>query len=89
MRRLRSFDWHELAAVASTPECPVAPGSARRYVGLLHRAGYLTKVRAARPGRRARWKLRLNTGPRAPRMVRVVHDPNTGHIHIGPDSFEE
>ena len=89
MRKLKSFDWHELAAVASTPECPVAPGTAQRYVGLLHRAGYLQKVQPARAGRRARWKLRLDTGPRAPRVVRAVHDPNTGHIHFGPDSFEE
>ena len=89
MRKLRSFDWHELAAVASTPECPVAPGTAQRYVGLLQRAGYLAKVQPARAGRRARWRLKYDTGPRAPRVVRAVHDPNTGHIHFGADTFEE
>jgi hypothetical protein len=83
MRRLRSFDWRELAAVASTEACQVTPAAARLYISRLHRAGYLAPVHQPGPGRRGRWRLKINSGPRAPQIVRCVRDPNTGEIHMG------
>ena len=83
MRQMGSFDWHELAAVASTDDCAVKPSTARRYMGMLHRAGYLTCLNRPAPGRRGRWRLRINSGPRAPVIVRAVRDPNTGELHMG------
>ncbi len=85
MRRLRTFDWHELAAIASTEDYHIAPGTARRYMGQLHRGGYLSVTDRPRRGQRGKYKLVLDTGPRAPCVVRVLHDPNTDEIIIGEE----
>ena len=85
MRRLKSFDYHELAALASTEEVRISPATAQRYIGLLHRAGYLQEVERPRPRHRGRYRLKLNTGPRAPRIIRTLHDPNTGDVIIGEE----
>ena len=89
MRRMKEFDWHELAIVASTEEVRIAPGTAKRYTGLLHRAGYLAAVDRPRRGHRGRFRLVLDTGPRAPRIVRALHDPNTGNLIIGEEHLGE
>ncbi len=86
MRRLKSFDFSDLAAVASTDEVRISPATAQRYIGLLHRAGYLREVERPRPGHRGRYRLCLDTGPRAPRIVRALHDVNTGEIIIGEEA---
>lgn len=88
MRRLKSFDFNDLAAIASTDDCVISPGTAQRYIGLLNRAGYLVEVRRPGPRRRGRYRLRCNTGPRAPRIVRALHDPNTGEIIIGEERLQ-
>lgn len=80
MRALAQFDYRELAFAASTDTVAVSPVAARDYIARLSHAGYLTTVRAAKPGTPAIWRLRpaMNTGPLAPLVMRTkfVWDAN-------------
>lgn len=75
---------HELAAHASTEQVPVDEVAARDYLKVLSGAGYLDCTTEAKPGKRARYKLKpaRNTGPRPPMVCRtkVVYDPNEDQV---------
>lgn len=82
MKVLRSFDYQDIAQAASLAPLVVAPSSAKSYVNVLARAGYLQQVKAAKPGVPARYRLTRNTGPHAPAITRrkCVFDRNTGDL---------
>lgn len=83
-RLLPEFDWHELAEEASVDDVRVAPREAKDYVLHLHKAGYLKRTRAGRPGTAARYRMIPGrfTGPKPPMIQRVkqVYDPNLGEV---------
>lgn len=82
MRALKLFTVRELAVSATTSDHAVSEKTARSYVGLLVRAGYVAEVgRRTRSGEQARWKLlpAFNTGPLAPAALgreSVLYDRN-------------
>lgn len=88
MRMIRDFTFHELAALASSSEVTVAPGTARAYVKHLEAAGYLhvvTKGQGRGAGgipTRYRFNPARNSGPRPPMIQRTktVYDPNLGKV---------
>lgn len=80
MRVLREFDARELMMTAS-----VSDDTACDYCRLLTGAGYLEILQQSSPaGGRRRWRFiaARNTGPLAPRLVRLraVFDPNLGEV---------
>ncbi|WP_026379390.1 hypothetical protein [Afifella pfennigii] len=94
IRALDAFTAAELAVAASTEEVSVARATALSYCKALKRAGYLTVVSPAGPGRAEVWRLRpsMKKGrPEAPKILRtkVVYDPNTGEIWPRPVEAEE
>lgn len=78
------FSSRDLAANASTPDFPVAEGTAKDYCVMLAAAGYLATTRHGSPGVEARYRLVPScwTGPRAPMIQRLkqLYDPNTGKV---------
>jgi len=88
MRMVHDFNFHELAALASTTELRVAPGTARIYLNQLALAGYLIEIKkgqakgTSRSPARFRFNPARNTGPRPPMIQRTkaVYDPNLGQI---------
>jgi hypothetical protein len=80
-RTLRSLNhtvsYHELAAMASTPDHPVSTSFAMDYLLNLHKAGYLNKI-----GQKYHLNPAMNTGPRPPMIQRIkqVYDPNVGKV---------
>ena len=79
MHVLKAFDYRELLACAAAS---IAPATAKGYVVMLARAGYLGRLRPAKPGTPAAYRLARDTGPRAPQIQRVKHvyDPNLGQV---------
>lgn len=80
----------ELAALATTAEINVSEVMTRRYMQVLHRAGYLRHKTGGR-GRygEQRYKLITNSGPRPPELrVRVtLFDPNlNAEVWIKPEN---
>lgn len=74
MRQLRSdFSALDIAEHATTPDVAVTEVQARKYCRQLLKAGYLavhqTAIHRVRP---AKYRLVINTGPRAPVIKRVV-----------------
>lgn len=82
MKVLPTFDYTDIAKAATMGTLEVKPSTAKSYVAYLGRAGYLTTVRASKPGTPARHRLAKNTGPHAPAITRlkVVFDRNTGEF---------
>ncbi|WP_062785944.1 hypothetical protein [Aquitalea pelogenes] len=88
MRMVRDFNFHELAALASTTEVSVAPGTARTYLKHLATAGYLIEIDkghgkgAGGIPTRYRFNPARNSGPRPPMIQRTksVYDPNLGQV---------
>lgn len=91
MRTLQTFRLAELAASASTEECPVKLRTAEEYVRRLTRAGVLIPVEpyrrgapGARGGRAGVWRLKksADTGPLAPKVFNatIVFDANRSAI---------
>jgi hypothetical protein len=95
MRALARFSTAELAMAASTDDAKVDEVAAQSYIVRLHAAGYLAVVTPAkrRIGGRAIWRLKpsMNTGPRAPQVMRTrfVWDPNREAVMGGPAAAEE
>ena len=89
MRRLRSFTPTDLAAHATTETVQVDPAQAADYCRALLAVDYLAVGRRADPARKreAIYRMRSETGPRAPviRRVRAVSDPNTGRTLLVGD----
>ena len=69
-------------AMASTDAVPVSARDAADYVKHLLHAGYLTILKASKPGTQAIYRLTNNTGPRPPMVQRLktVFDQNLGKI---------
>lgn len=88
MRVLKSFDWRDLAAAASTEQHQVSIEEARTYTHLLSRAGYLHLERKGfgRTTSRYRFVRSRDSGPRAPLITakKEVMDGNTGQIVLWP-----
>jgi hypothetical protein len=82
MKVLKSFDYLDIAKAASLGDFVVQPLTAKKYVNHLGRAGYLTTVKASKPGTPARHRLSKNTGMHAPAITRMkmVFDRNTGEF---------
>lgn len=82
MKVLPVFDYKDIARAASMGTLQVKDATAKHYVASLGRAGYLTLVKASKPGVPAKHKLGKNTGPHAPAITRtrVVFDRNTGEF---------
>ena len=82
MKVLPVFDHHDIAKAATLGAVVVNLASAKNYVAHLSRAGYLTVVRAGKPGTPTQHKLSKNTGMHAPAITRskAVFDRNTGQF---------
>lgn len=82
MKVLPTFDHTDIARAATLGDLVVNQSTAKTYVATLARAGYLTTVRASKPGTPARHRLTNNTGMHAPAITRmkVVFDRNTGQF---------
>lgn len=81
----------ELVMLAETDR-PIKQGTAAEYLIWLHAAGYLVIEEKAAHGRLTRYRLRpsMNTGPRAPKVLktRLVYDPNRLEV-VGAAQAEE
>ncbi len=86
------IDARELVMLAETEEFPIALGTAKEYLQKLEAAGYLSVEQVAAQHRLTRYRLRpsMNTGPKAPKLLktRVVYDPNRKVI-VGTALAEE
>lgn len=84
MRGVRVFTPRDLVMHANTAQVPVTEKDARDYCRFLARAGYLRVEQKASPekDRPATYRLVRNTGPRAPRKVRIpaLTDDNLGQV---------
>ncbi|MDZ7920731.1 hypothetical protein [Rhodoferax sp.] len=80
MKVLSVFDYKDIAGAATLGSMVVKPETAKSYVLQLARAGYLTQIKASKPGVPGRYRLTRNTGMHAPAITRkkVVFDRNTG-----------
>ncbi|WP_319774445.1 hypothetical protein [Breoghania sp.] len=82
MRNLlrNGFDARELSQFSSTDQVTVPLVTAKSYLKHLDAAGYLICLEAGRGRHLGRWRLKpsMNTGPRAPKILRTqaVYDPN-------------
>ena len=76
MKMLNAFSTSELAVASSSDDVAVSEGTAKSYITMLVKAGYLRKVSEGP----SRWVLLTSkrTGPLAPMVQRVKHvyDPN-------------
>ena len=80
MKVLKSFDYRDIARVASHPQLEVAEITAQKYVNALARAGYLTVLREPTRLLPGLYRLTKNTGHHPPAITRVksVFDRNLG-----------
>lgn len=80
MKVLGVFDYKDIAGAATLGSLVVKPETAKSYVLALGRAGYLTVVKASKPGVPGKYRLVKNTGMHAPAITRkkVVFDRNVG-----------
>jgi hypothetical protein len=92
MKVLNRFDFQELALEASVDEVIVRPNTAKDYISLLHKAGYLQEVQKSKPGKAAQYRLIRSrfSGPKPPQIQRVrhVYDPNLGKV-VWPQEFAQ
>lgn len=81
------FTWRDLVAWGSTELLEIKANTAKSYIALLQRAGYLLLLDPGHPGTPATWKLRpaMNTGPKPPMILaaKLVYDQNRGKV-TGP-----
>lgn len=94
LRMLGALDARMLAAHAASSGVEVKLASAKRYLQMLKKAGYLEVVE---PCNRRRAKLetlrlipRMNTGPRPPQIqnVKTVYDPNLNKVMYADEPEE-
>ncbi|NVK42139.1 MAG: hypothetical protein HWE39_12940 [Oceanospirillaceae bacterium] len=95
MKILKVFSWRELVASASTDTVTIAEMEAKRYVSLLHKAGYLTLLTESnwRTATVAQYRFNQtkNTGPLPPQIQRTkaVFDPNINEVVWTPSKQED
>ena len=90
IRKHRAFTPTDLVASVHAAHPDVDLAVARRYCGELTRAGYLRCVEKAIHGKNeARYRLKNDSGPKAPRMRRmtVLVDPNLGRVVWAPEAL--
>ncbi|MEO1000094.1 MAG: hypothetical protein AAFW69_05765, partial [Pseudomonadota bacterium] len=92
MRKLKAFGVRDITAHSSLEGDPVRDQFVQEYCSLLVQAGYL-RVEATRDpesGRRARYRLIRDTGPRHPEPQRIIQlfDPNEGCI-VWPEALAD
>lgn len=82
MKVLPTFDYIDIARAATLGTLVVKLSTAKSYVAYMARAGYLTTVRAAKPGTPAKHRLAKNTGPCAPAITKQkrIFDRNLGEF---------
>jgi hypothetical protein len=93
MKMLAAFTPSDIAIHASTDDVSVNKSDAKDYIGHLHKAGYLTVTKKAKPGcNQARYRLlpSKNTGPHSPQVQRIkqVFDPNLNKVVWREDDNE-
>jgi hypothetical protein len=80
MKILKSFNWRELQAHASTSEHPIKDEEVKDYIKHLYKARYLILTQPSKPGTPAHYRLLPSryTGPKSPMIQKVkqVYDPN-------------
>ncbi|TAM37826.1 MAG: hypothetical protein EPN61_14855 [Burkholderiaceae bacterium] len=83
MKALRDFDFHEIQRAASVGNVEVAPHTAKMYVNLLAKAGYLREARPRGPNYPTRYRLARDSGARPPAITKrqTVFDRNTGEVY--------
>lgn len=88
MKVLRVFSVQDLVVHASLPGAPIAVSAARRYCQWLARGKYLVPLSA--PGDVQRYRFVMDTGAKAPQILRVKQllDVNTGEIVAGDAARE-
>lgn len=93
MRSLQQFGAVELAHVSGVDGAPVPVITAQSYCHRLAAAGYLVAIVPGRPRHPALYRLKraMNTGPKAPKILRahIVFDANRNEIVGGPVTAEE
>lgn len=84
MYMLGEFTHEDIASHATTQSVQVTKETAKSYVSMLLKCGYLKVLRKAEPvkGRLAKYRLVRNTGPLPPKVQRVkrIYDPNTHEV---------
>lgn len=86
------FTYADLVAYGSTDDLTIPAVTARSYITLLFKAGYLLQLHPGGPGKPALWRLRpaMNTGPLPPMALRtkLIFDQNR-HRVVGDTIAEE
>lgn len=86
------FTYKDLVHWGQTDETTIAVASAKSWIKLLNRAGFLIQLDAGNSRKPATWRLdpKMNSGPRAPMILRtkLIYDPNKLAV-IGPSEAEE
>ena len=88
----QSFTAHDIVVWASTDNSRINIESAKSYIALLAKAGYLIEMVKGTPGKLGIWRLapHMNSGPMPPMILRtkVVFDQNRQEV-VGPIVTEE
>lgn len=83
---------NEMVMLAETEEFPISLGTAKEFLRKLEAAGYLVVDQVAANNRLTRYRLRpsMNTGPKAPKLLKteLVYDPNRKTV-VGAALAEE
>lgn len=86
------FTYADLVAYGSTDDLAIPAVTAKSYIALLFKAGYLLQLHPGGPGKPALWRLRpaMNTGPQPPMALRakLIFDQNR-HRVVGDAIAEE
>jgi len=84
MRILKTFNWQDVQLVASTDSVTVTPKTARAYVEMLFKAGYLRCVSKGSAGIKAIYRINPSkiAGSQPPIIQRggQLYDPNLGQV---------
>lgn len=84
MRILKTFDWQDVMIAASTEAVEISKRTARSYIEMLHKAGYLRCVVPGAPGSKAIYHFNPGkwTGAQPPVIQRggQLYDPNLGKV---------
>lgn len=90
MKVRKVFDAAQIATDATQGGVSCSLGSAKAYVSVLLRCGYLRVEAASRPGTLARLRLIKDTGPLPPAVTRAkaLFDRNTGELLLAQTAQE-
>lgn len=82
MRMLSNFTCDELVAHSTTSTVTATADSARFFIYILKKADYIKVIDKTGKGRKERYQLVKNTGPKPPQVLKVkeLYDPNKNEI---------